>query len=160
MRGDVDRVEKDVLELGAAIATQDANRVIDVAGINRVAFFQKTVELAENWLVSSTCNGSPSISMRRAAHANFHLQRTLKNFQVLVMLAQQIAEQSRIMKLEQIDADLGHGISDSLSFRLSLVFSYELDDDFACARTIVEIEQNHLLPGAQAGMAVFYRNAN
>ena len=75
----------------------------------------------------------------------------LKNFYVLIMLSQKVAEKARVMEIENVDADLGHHAGELIFFRLSLGFSYELDDDFARARAIVEIEQDDLLPSAKQG---------
>ena len=53
---------------------------------------------------------------------------------MLVMLAEQIAEQTRIVKLDMVDADFLDYDWQLCFFRLSLAFSYELDDDLhACA---------------------------
>ncbi len=73
VRGYIDRVEKDILQLGAVIAAQDADRVVDVAGVNRIAFFQKTVELAQNLARQLDLQRVAFDLHRRAAHADFEL---------------------------------------------------------------------------------------
>ena len=77
---------------------------------------------------------------------------------MLVVLAQQVAEQAWIVKLDLVDADFARRARRSGFFRLSLAFSYELDDDLAGARAIVEVHQDHLLPGAETRRAVNNRD--
>jgi copper homeostasis protein CutC len=47
LRRDIDLVEKDVLEIGVAIGAQDADRVIDVAVVDRIAALEQIVQLAQ-----------------------------------------------------------------------------------------------------------------
>jgi len=47
VRGDINRVEENIFQLGIAIAADYSNRVLDVARIDRMAVLQKIVELAD-----------------------------------------------------------------------------------------------------------------
>src|SRR6185437_8608997 len=98
------------------VATQNANGVVDVACINRIALLQKTVELAQDLTGELHLQRIAFDFQRDTAHADLYLQRLLENFYVLVVLPQEIAKQSWIVKVEHVDADFSHPAGELLFF--------------------------------------------
>src|SRR5208282_1918525 len=104
VRGDVNRVEKNIFQLGVAVAANNSNRVLDVARIDRVAVLQQIVNLADHLARERLLGVRARNSQRGSGHANPDSQRRLDSADVRVVLAEQIGEQARIveMKFERI----------------------------------------------------------
>ena len=102
--GDVNRVEKNILQLGVAVAANNSNRVLDVARIDRVAVLEQIVNLADHLARERLLGVRAGNSQRGSGHANPDSQRRLDSADVRVVLAEQIGKQARIveMKFERI----------------------------------------------------------
>src|SRR5262249_59946775 len=109
MRRDINRVEENVLELGSAIAAQDANRVVDVARVNRIALFQQAVKLSDNLAgefhlkrIAIDFNGG-------AANPDPDAARMVRGLDMLIVLSQKITEKTWIGEFEMVGLEVGYG---------------------------------------------------
>jgi hypothetical protein len=100
VRGDVNRVEKNILQLGVAVAANNSNRVLDVARIDRVPVLQQIVNLADHLARERLLGVLARNFQRGPGHANPDSQRRLDSADVRVVLAEQIGEQARIVEME------------------------------------------------------------
>ncbi|MHB8382932.1 MAG: hypothetical protein ACYDC3_11430 [Candidatus Binataceae bacterium] len=100
MRRDVDRVEEDILELGVAVAAQDAQGVLDVARIDRVAAFEQVVKFAQDLACESLLGMRTGNLERGSRAADAYSECGLERPQMRVMLPEQIGEQARIVEVE------------------------------------------------------------
>ena len=100
MGGDIDRVEKDILQFGVAITAQNTDRVLDVARKNRVAAFQQFIKLAENLACQCLFGVGPRDAQRRAVDVNPNAKRLLQSADVRVVLTEQVSYEAGIVEVE------------------------------------------------------------
>ena len=101
--GDVDGVEKDLLQVRLAVAAQDADGVVDVAAVDGVAPLQQAIELAHD-LPRQFRFGLVALNLHLGAvHPKLDAQCPLRDLQVLVLVAQKLPEQPRI-----VERQMGH----------------------------------------------------
>ena len=100
MRGDEDRVEEDVAQLRVAVAGEDAQRVVDVGGVDRIAALEEPVELEED---AAHELGLQRVAVQREGRVgdvDAHAHLSLERLHVLVVLAEQLAEETRVGEAE------------------------------------------------------------
>ena len=98
--GDVNRVQKDVLDGGALLVLQDLDGVLDVLGDHRVAGSQQLVEFQEDQ-PGQVDVGFPSGQGHLVApHLQFHPQTATDDLEILAVLAVEVPGQGVVRKGE------------------------------------------------------------
>ena len=100
VRGDVNRVQEDVLERSVAVAAQNPDRVIDVAGVNRVAGLEQFVQLAEQLAAQRLLGQAAGDFQRVARDPDPYAQAVLDGPHVSVVLSQQVGKQALIVEMK------------------------------------------------------------
>src|SRR3981081_2199818 len=77
VRRDINRIEENIFQLGVAVAADYANRVLDVARIDRMAVLQKIVELADYLAGKGLLGMRPGNLKRSAGDADSNPERAL-----------------------------------------------------------------------------------
>ena len=105
VRGDEDGVEEDVLQARRAIAGEDAERVLHVGGVDRVALLEEAVELRQRAAGQLARDRVAVDGERPVAHVDAHAELALEELHVLVVLAEQLPEQGLVPELERDGGD-------------------------------------------------------
>src|SRR5439155_22577509 len=115
VRRDEDRVEKDVAQLGVAVARENADRVVHVGGVDRVALLEEAVELDEEAAGRLSPERVARPAERLVGDVDANPDVALERLQVLVVLAEQLAEEPRVVEAERDGrrAGLGQGFNGS-----------------------------------------------
>ena len=100
MRGDVDRVEEDVADVGGAVAGDDADGIVDVARVHRETTLENAVELRQHARGELARRLVAADRHRLAADADADAERALDRLQVLVVVAEELVEETVIRELE------------------------------------------------------------
>jgi hypothetical protein len=100
VRGDVDGVEEDVLEIDGAVGADDPDGVFDVAGIDRVAAFQQFVEFAEQLSGKRLLCMAAGNPKRIAVDQDSDAECLLNGADVRVVLPEQLGEIAMIVEVE------------------------------------------------------------
>ncbi len=100
MRGDVNRIEEDVLQIGVAIATQNPNSIFDVAAEHRMPALEQLVQIAEQLAGHGLFGVTAGDAQGSAGHRDANAERLLDGANVRIVLAEQIGEQPWIVELK------------------------------------------------------------
>jgi hypothetical protein len=104
MRRHINRIKKDVLEIGVTVGAQNANRVFNVTGVNRIAALQQVVEFTQEF-AGKRLFGMPARDAEHATvHPDLNAQSLLNSADMAVVLAKQLSKETMVveMKFERI----------------------------------------------------------
>jgi hypothetical protein len=100
VRGDIDGVEENVLQIDVAVRAQNPDRIFDIAGVNRIAALKEVVKFTEQLAGERLLRMTAGDFKRTAVYPNPDSERLLDGTDVAVLLPEQFREEAMVVEVK------------------------------------------------------------
>src|SRR5262249_5144706 len=107
VRGDEDGVEEDVAQARGTVTGEDAQRVLHIRQVDRIALLEQAVELGEGAAGELRLERVAVHREQALADLDADAELALQQFQVLVVLAEQLSEEGLVPEPQREGGDGG-----------------------------------------------------